>query len=208
MEALIGEIERLKGSDVSKVINERIEEFKRKGESGEDEIFSEMCFCITTANFNAKRSMEMQEKLRKDYCYLPEPELAGKLREMGHRFPEARAGYISGARTHKEGIKDKMSGFEDETELRGWIADNVKGLGYKEASHFLRNIGHEDVAIIDFHIIDLLVKHKIIERPKTLTKKRYLEIEGKLRELAGKVNLNLAELDLYLWHMETGKILK
>ena len=97
---------------------------------------------------------------------------------------------------------------KDEFEIREWIVKNVKGLGYKEASHFLRNIGYKNLAIIDFHIIDVLVKNKIIKRPKTLTKKKYLEIENKLRTIAKKAKMTLAELDLYLWYMETRKVLK
>ena len=78
----------------------------------------------------------------------------------------------------------------------------------KEASHFLRNIGFKDYAIIDFHIVDLLVNHSLIEKPKTITPKKYLEIENLLRELAEKTSLSLGELDLYLWYKETRKILK
>ena len=63
-------------------------------------------------------------------------------------------------------------------------------------------------AIIDFHIIDLLVDYKIINKSKSLTKKNYLKIENILRGIANKTDLSLAELDLYLWYMETGKILK
>jgi len=68
---------------------------------------------------------------------------------------------------------------------------------YKEASHFLRNIGSTNLAIIDFHIINLLINYGLIEKPKTITCKKYLEIEGLLREIADKLDLNLAELDLY-----------
>jgi N-glycosylase/DNA lyase len=35
-----------------------------------------------------------------------------------------------------------------------------------------------------------------------------LEIEEVLKELSEKTNINLGELDLYLWYEETGKILK
>ena len=78
----------------------------------------------------------------------------------------------------------------------------------KEASHFLRNIGYLNYAIIDFHIIDLLVNQNIIERPKTLTNNRYIEIEKTLKEISKKLDLTLGELDLYLWYLETGTILK
>ena len=91
---------------------------------------------------------------------------------------------------------------------RDWLVKNIKGLGYKEASHFLRNIGHENFAIIDFHIIDLLVRYNLVLRPKYLTLAKYFEIENLLRKIAKKSDLTLAELDLYLWYMETGKILK
>ncbi len=85
---------------------------------------------------------------------------------------------------------------------------NVKDLGYKESSHFLRNIGFKGSAIIDFHIIDILADNRLIERPKALTKSDYLRIEGVLGNIAKKADLNLSELDLYLWYLETGKVLK
>ena len=91
---------------------------------------------------------------------------------------------------------------------RRWLVDNIKGLGYKEASHFLRNIGYDDYAIIDTHILDILARYRIIKQPKTLTKKNYLKIEGHLQKIARQTKLTLAELDLYLWFLETGKILK
>ena len=43
---------------------------------------------------------------------------------------------------------------------------------------------------------------------KWVAKKKYLEIEEILKEIGKQLNLSLAELDLYLWYMETGKILK
>ena len=139
---------------------------------------------------------------------MPLDELARKLRELGHRYPEIRAKYIVEARKYLGKLKKVLESFDDEALLRDWLVKNVKGLGYKEASHFLRNIGFKNVAIIDFHIIDLLVKYGIIERPRSLTRKKYMEIEDILRKIAEISGLTLAELDLYLWYMETGKILK
>jgi len=72
----------------------------------------------------------------------------------------------------------------------------------------LRNIGYHNYTIIDFYIIDILVREKIIRKPKTFSKKNYIEIEDVLRRMALKLGLTLAELDLYLWYLETGKILK
>ncbi len=202
---LIQKIRGLK-AEIKAVVDERIKEFENLGNENEDKLFSELCFCILTANFTAERGIKIQNELEKSFSKLSEQELAKKLKDIGHRFPNTRAKYIFEAREIKNKIKEILE--KGEAEARAFLAENVKGLGYKEASHFLRNIGFKDLAIIDFHIIDVLADNGIIDRPKTLNKSKYLEIEKKLQEIARKVNLNLAELDLYLWYLETGKILK
>lgn len=107
----------------------------------------------------------------------------------------------------KDSLKDIINS-ENKDQLREWLVKNIKGFGYKESSHFLRNIGFENIGIIDFHIIDILTRYKIIKKPKILTKRKYLEIEKILEKIAKKLNMTLSELDLYLWYIETGKILK
>jgi N-glycosylase/DNA lyase len=208
MKRLLQSIRNLKNGKIKNLVDTRLREFKEIGNGSSDEIFDELCFCILTANFSAERSMKIQRQIGDRFLSLSESDLAKKLRELGHRFPNTRAKYVVDARKHKNSLKDIVKTFDDDNELREWIVKNVKGIGYKEASHFLRNIGCTSFAIIDFHIIDVLTKYNIIERPKVLTKRKYLEIEGFLREIAGESNVNLAELDLYLWCMETGKVLK
>ncbi len=207
MKSLIEKIEYLKSSPISEVISKRIREFEEMGKEKEDKVFSELSFCLLTANFQAEKCIRIQQEMGRDFLHLPEKELAKKLKEAGHRFWPQRANRIVGAREFKTELQNlvmKQSG----KEMRKWLVKNIKGLGMKESSHFLRNIGYKDVAIIDFHIIDLMVEEKLIEKPKTITPKRYLEIENILEKLGEKVNLNSAELDLYLWYLETGKILK
>ncbi len=208
MEELIKTIENLKKSKIKNLVDSRIQEFKKISKKSSNEIFNELCFCIITANFNAERGIKIQNEMKEDFCYLSENKLAKKLKNLGYRFPNTRAKYVAESRKHKNSLKNVIDHFENENELREWLVKNIKGIGYKEASHFLRNIGYTNFAIIDFHIIDILTKYKLIERPKTLTKRKYLEIEDVLKKLAKKLNLSLAELDLYLWYMETGKILK
>jgi N-glycosylase/DNA lyase len=190
-------------SNLSKKVKVRIREFER---AGRKDTFNELCFCLLTANYSAERAIEIQKKIGDGFCTLSEKALAKKLKELGYRFPNARAKYIVGARAHIPYLK-KIT-LDDDFKAREYLAKNVKGLGYKEASHYLRNIGRKNLAIIDFHIIDLLAENKIIEKPKNLSSKRYMEIEEKLAKLCKKLNLSQAELDLYLWYLETGKILK
>ena len=200
-------IDTLKKSDLRKLVDSRIKEFKEIEKESNDEIFQEMCFCILTANFNAEKCIKIQKEIGNGFLTLSENKLAKKLRELGHRFPNARAGYISNSLRYKKSVGEMINS-SNNSELRAWLVNNIKGFGYKEASHFLRNIGFDDYAIIDFHIIDVLVNNNLIERPKTLTKRKYLELENILRDIARETNLTLAELDLYLWYIETGKILK
>jgi N-glycosylase/DNA lyase len=207
MKELIKRIENLKKSDISKKVEERINEFKNIDKSSNDELFKEICFCLLTANYNAEKSIKIQDEIGECFLTDSKEELTKKLKNYGHRFPNVRAEYISESIKCKEKLNEIVQ-FPDKKALRDWIVNNVKGLGYKEASHFLRNVGFDDYAIIDFHIVDILVDNKIINKPKTLTKRKYLKIEDKLRKIAEKTDLNLAELDLYLWYLETGKILK
>jgi len=209
---LVRTVERHKKTKaVSQLVNARMREFHAFRKTGNRELFSELCFCLLTANFNAERSIKIQSKLRNDFFVLPPTGLAKKLKIIGHRFPNARASYITGAQKYKNKLKQTLSSFTSDHEAREWLVKNVKGLGWKEASHFLRNIGYENVAIVDFHIIDLLKKHNLLDKEISrgaLTKNKYLEIERTLSRLAEKTNTSPAELDLYLWYEETGKVLK
>ena len=208
MKNLTRRIERLKKTPLKKTIDNRMKEFAYFQDAPSKEVFSELCFCFMTANFQAQKSWDIQQELGSRLWELGEIELQEELKRLGHRFWPQRGTAIYNARWLKDSIKSELGKFENEILMRDWIVKNLKGLGMKEASHFLRNIGYNDVAIIDKHIINILVNEGLIERPKTLTPKKYIEIENTLRELGEKTNLNLGELDLYLWSEQTGKVLK
>ncbi|HIH52446.1 MAG TPA: N-glycosylase/DNA lyase [Nanoarchaeota archaeon] len=210
MKKLIKEIENLRNSKIKKEIDMRSKEFEKIGSSGSNEIFKELCFCLMTANFSAQGGIKIQKEIGDEFLTLNEKKLSQKLTSLGHRFPNTRAKYIVESRSKKNDLIELLIKIQDDLILREWIVKNIKGLGMKEASHFLRNIGYKNLAIIDFHIIDLLVKYGLIEKPrnKSLTPKRYLEIENALKKISKKTGLHLGELDLYLWYLETGKILK
>lgn len=208
MVALISQINNLKSTSFSKTIFEKKKQFLSFQKRPDAEIFKELCFCLMTANFNAKRALEIQEKINDGFLTFSEEKLSLLLKQYGHRFPNTRAHFIFLAQNHKNTIKKELFSIEDRLEKREWLVKNIKGLGLKEASHFLRNIGFLDYAIIDFHIVDILVDNKIITKPKNLNKENYLEIEKKLEKLAIKTQLSLGELDLYLWYLETGTVYK
>ena len=135
---LINKIESLKQGKIKNLVNNRIKEFKNINKNSSDDLFKEMCFCILTANFNAEKSIKIQDELGD--CFLTEPErkLAKKLKNLGHRYPNTRAKYISDSVKCKDSLKDIIN-FSNDEDLREWIVKNIRGLGYKETSHFLRN---------------------------------------------------------------------
>jgi len=208
LDKLAEAVKKLKNSKVRNLIDARVKEFMENRNKPIDEIFKELCFCLLTANFSAERSLRIQEEIEGGFLTLSENELVEKLRELGHRYPKSRAKYIVKARKMIFQLEDVLHSSLSERALRDWLVKNVVGLGYKEASHFLRNIGFMNLAIIDIHVIDILSRYGVIRKPRTLTKRKYMKIEEVLNKIAEKIGLSLGVLDLYLWYMETGKVLK
>lgn len=208
MKELLERVEGLRKTKIRETVDRRMKEFEALGSKPGEELFKELCFCILTANSNARQCIKIQKDIGDGFLTLPEYHLAKRLKELGHRFPSARAGYITGARKQMNSIHHAISHSTDEQKLREWLVGNIKGFGYKEASHFLRNIGFKNLAIVDFHIMDLLARYGLFNGARTLGRGRYLKVEGILTDISRALNMNLAELDLYLWYMETGRVLK
>ncbi len=189
-----------------KEIRNRLKEFKKIED--ENLLFKELCFCILVANTNLEKTLEIWKKIDNGFLKYNKKQLSLKLKSLGYRFYNKRADYILYNRKFKKIIKEnikELSAFY----LREWLVKNLKGIGFKEASHFLRNIGFKDFAILDRHILRFLFKNQIIkEIPSNLSKRKYLEIENKLKNLADKLNITLSELDFFIFYLETGTLPK
>ncbi len=132
---------------------------------------------------------------------------------MGHRFPEQRAERIVLAREKIDRVASAVARSKSGKELRELLVSDsseirIKGFGMKEASHFLRNVGFEDVAIIDRHLYRFLKGSGFAREMKTLTPKRYLLLEEVLERIARDTGISLPELDLTIFYGMTGTILK
>ncbi len=192
--------------EIVDIVKRRIREFASLRDESNERIFQELAFCILTANSSASMGIKAQKVVGDGFVHYSEEKLREELKRIGYRFWRIRAKYIVEARWIVPEIKKLFD--MDEFQARTYLVENVKGLGMKEASHFLRNTGAKNLAILDRHILRILSTEGYITVPKTLTRKRYLEIESVEREIAKKVNMNLAEFDLYLWYLNTGEVLK
>lgn len=193
-------------------IENRIKEFKETW-NDDEKIFAELIFCILTPQSKAKLCWNAVESLmKKNLKNLSEKEILKELR--GVRFKYKKAEYVNEAiklfNGNQKKIREIISKFEDVCKAREWLVCNIKGFGYKEASHFLRNIGRgEGIAILDRHILKNLRELNVInEIPKCLSKKTYMDIEDKMRKFAEEINIPLSHLDLLLWYKETGEVFK
>ncbi|MBI5072767.1 N-glycosylase/DNA lyase [Candidatus Woesearchaeota archaeon] len=219
MQVLVQQIQRLKKTELRQKIDQRLSEFHQfqTNTKTSQDWFSEFCFCLLTANAKSKTACAVQQELGAiGFATATLQELISVIRKNKHRFHNTKARYILAAREHQD-IKEKVlkcrnpkrSQFENETEMREWLVANIKGYGYKEASHFLRNVGFLHLAILDRHVLNHLYENKIIRKiPSSLNQKNYLKMEKKMEQLCAAVSMTQAELDMYLWYMKAGDVLK
>jgi N-glycosylase/DNA lyase len=216
MEAIVDELQK-SYQEKREAISVRLAEFAEVGRAGDDErLFEELVFCIFTAGASARMGLRSIERVR------PHLLKAGHRRLMNllhgaHRYPCARSGYIVYTRKYLNNdcglrLRDKLVSFGEDTDARrDFFARNpgIKGIGYKEASHYLRNIGYSGYAILDKHILRSLHECGVIDTADPpATKKKYLAIEENMRKFAIDIKINFDELDLLLWSNKTGEMLK
>ncbi len=229
--ALLNAVKELQHSNAGRQIQQRLKEFSENKNRDENFWFSELCFCLLTSNSKSKTACAIQEELGfEGFMTRSLEQLTECIKRNKHRFHNIKAQRIVEARVHKN-IREKMmkilhlptgdvrSGTEDngrkttddyamQTEAREWLVANVKGLGMKEASHYLRNMGYLDLSILDRHVLNIMHEYKLIGRPTPLTPRTYRIIEKKFLSLAQDANMKAGELDFYIWYMKAGAVLK
>ncbi|MDR1952061.1 MAG: N-glycosylase/DNA lyase [Elusimicrobiota bacterium] len=183
--------------------------------ANDEEIFAELVFCLFTPQSKAVLCWAaVNELAKKDMIFnAAAQDISSIISKV--RFRRNKAGFVIKARElfsdkGKIKIKNKLKSFDDIYQLRNWLIKNVKGIGYKEAGHFLRNIGlGKDLAILDRHILkNLLFFGAIKEIPKNLTHREYERIEKEMRNFSKKTGIPMAHLDMILWCKESGGIFK
>jgi len=195
-------------------ITQRLKDFRHIYKTSDRKIFQELSFCILTPQANALFCDEAVRELSSSNLLYngTKDQIRSKLGRV--RFPNNKAAFLVSAR---EGLKNgkaldikRKIDHKDIFKTREWFAKNIKGLGYKEASHFLRNIGlGRDIAILDVHILRNLKKYRVIkEIPSSITKNKYFDIEKKMNNFSQSIGIPMEDLDLLFWSEQTGFIFK
>jgi N-glycosylase/DNA lyase len=191
--------------------------YSKAGEKRGEGLFAELAFCLFTPQSKAFSCWAAIETLQNKKLLMKgsAAQIAPVISAKGVRFKNNKARYLVEARSklcpgqQHTPLHKLISSFSTTPEARDWLADNIKGLGLKEASHFLRNIGlGDDIAILDRHILKNLVHLGVIDNIPTLSKKNYLDIETRMKAFSKKIRIPMAYLDLLLWYNETGALFK
>jgi N-glycosylase/DNA lyase len=175
------------------------------------EYFYELCFCLCTAQSKAENALIVQEKLKKLDFQNKNINPILILNDKSHyiRFHNQKAKNLVGMKLIFHEIISVLKSELKPMEKRLWLAENVKGLGMKESSHLLRNIGYRNLAILDRHILKHLVACNVYKDvPKINSVSQYLKVEKDFINFSKKIKIPIDELDLLFWSYETGEILK
>lgn len=226
------EIRQIHGEIYGRV-EERLAEFRRIWESRDDTaLFVELAFCLLTPQSGARRCALAMERLTgkgllfrggfDDIC--AELNIVRFKNNKTRYLLEARERFIGGGGS----LRDFLLGCGTVPDMRKALVDTVKGIGYKEASHYLRNIGlGEDLAILDRHVLRVMDRLGLFESrtagndagirkivsgrgaiPQSISGRRYCDLEGRLRGYAARAGVPMGHLDFVLFYMATGDIFK
>jgi N-glycosylase/DNA lyase len=187
-------------------IRKRLKEFEQIRKNKLNDLFVELCFCLCTPMSKAERVIQVINYDNKNLLLKSDKEKIADALKGFARFHNNKARYIVEAR---EKIRLLENLPNEGLEARDFLIKNFKGLGLKEAAHFLRNIGYKNMAILDRHVINCLYGLKAIRsNSKPGSKKQYDLLAEKFEQFSQKTGIRLDELDLLFWSSRTGKILK
>ena len=206
---------------------ERLAGFRRIWESGDDTaLFAELAFCLLTPQSGARRCAQAIERLKEsgslfhggfdDIC--PDLNIVRFKNNKTRYLMEARERFWSGGGSLRKFLVE----YGDAPSMRKALVDSVRGIGYKEASHFLRNIGlGEELAILDRHVLRVMARLGLLGSgsaakegagrgaiPPSITGRRYCDLEKRLQRYAVRAGVPMGHLDFVLFYMATGDIFK
>lgn len=157
------------------IIKSRLKDFSKK--KNDKELFVELCFCLCTPQSNAKKVGQVINIDNFDKLMNSDLDELRILLQKNTRFHNNKSRYIIESRKHYNSLTKLGT---DSVVAREFLVKNIKGLGYKEASHYLRNIGFRNICIVDRHVINLMYELKVFNNnnpPKN--SKEYLILEQK-----------------------------
>ena len=158
---------------------------------------------VTSILFSADGKCELELIDDLTTCLTEPIPVCGKMKR--YRFPRLKGKQVAQAWLHFECQEKSLTNLIttklSEEELRNELIAKVSGIGLKQSSMFLRDVGvANDLAIIDRHVINYMrAVHLTSDLYKPLYNDRYIELEERLRDYATFLGYSLAILDRAIW---------
>jgi N-glycosylase/DNA lyase len=123
--------------------------------------------------------------------------------DVRYRFPEIRSRQIAGSwfafAQIKNALYEYLDSFKTEKAAREAVTQLFPGVGLKQASMFLRDIGYADrLCVIDTHLL-WYCAHMGKDWNGALTTKRYFEVEDFLLKQSDEFGVSPRILDSAIW---------
>ena len=122
-----------------------------------------------------------------------------------YRYPNIRAKNICECANTLYSYDNNIKSLLENTNykhIRDWISTNCAGVGPKQASLFLRNIGYsQKLAIIDSHVLRYMMKKELIPKNShyNINRSQYYQLENTFVEYAETLGIQPGTLDLAIW---------
>ncbi|MEA5099184.1 MAG: hypothetical protein VB011_01535 [Bacteroidales bacterium] len=188
----------------------------------ECDLLSELVLCILSSNIKyevallytiklkdeeyIKKAINNELEVKQLYKCLLEP-ISINENLIRYRFPKSKSEQlfktIKNIYGNKRTIKEILINAETSSEARNSLISICVGMGYKQSSMFLRNIGFcFDLAIIDTHIIDYLKLVDVLPSEiGDISKSTYLKIESLYSKYAKSKQFDINKLDVAIWNV-------
>ncbi len=178
-----------------------------------EEVWRSLLFCILSSQVRTSSAVKATNSILSEVPFFEEKIASSEVydkaknilrrEDVKYRFPDHRSRNIAHSWFAFAQVKDDLykylESFDSEAAAREWITQLFPGLGFKQASMFLRDIGYSlRLCIIDTHILwycSCLGHHS--DRP--LTPKRYIETEDFVLRQSDKFGVSPNVFDAAVW---------
>lgn len=176
------------------------------------DVWKSMLFCILSSQVRASSALKAVDVLIEDIPFFDSGVTRSEVlqvatealaRKARHRFPNSRARQVADSWFAFAQLKgdhyEYLDSFESEFVAREEISKLFPGLGLKQASMFLRDIGYaQSLCIIDTHIVWYCANVHGIKLP-ALTAKKYIELERDLLQESAEFGVTADVFDSAVW---------
>lgn len=192
----------------------------------DENLFGALVGCILGSQVSFSMSVQAFENLRAEHLLAPRQQgrresldhwedamvavLSGKRfphgrRLAGYRFPSRAASHVrrtlESLNQEEGGLRSLLDQATTSRDVRRRLVDRAYGIGPKQSSLFLRNIGYSsDVAVLDTHVLTFMRLMGLCDEVRSPSSLRHYErIEERLAAFALGRGIGLDRLDVSVW---------